>query len=81
MDNQTLISSEEQVRNWIDLPLDILAHIFLRLGVVDILLRAQSVCSVWRNLSKHPMLFRSIDLRKRWGIYEHMDMQRLRKKL
>ncbi|KAI3956729.1 hypothetical protein MKW92_004549 [Papaver armeniacum] len=51
MDNKTLILSEEQVRNWLELPLDILAHIFLKLGAVDILLWAQSVCSVWRNLS------------------------------
>ncbi|XP_026383046.1 putative F-box/LRR-repeat protein 23 [Papaver somniferum] len=83
MDNhQTPITSEkeeeeEQVRNWLDLPSDILALIFLKLGAIDILLWAQAVCSVWRNFSKQPMLFRAVDLRKRWGIFDDIDMQKI----
>ncbi|KAI3872523.1 hypothetical protein MKW92_044398 [Papaver armeniacum] len=53
--NQTWISSEkEQVRNWIELPHDVLSHIFLKLGAMGVLFNAQSVCSVWRKVSKEP---------------------------
>ncbi|KAI3903581.1 hypothetical protein MKW98_032235 [Papaver atlanticum] len=73
MDNQSPISTEEPassqgVRNWVELPLDVLSKIFLKFGAVDILCRAQSVCSTWRKVSKDPMLFRSIDMR--WNLYE-----------
>ncbi|KAI3872301.1 hypothetical protein MKW92_031601 [Papaver armeniacum] len=74
MDNQSPISTEEpastqEVRNWVELPLDVLSKIFLKLGAADILCRAQSVCSTWRKISKDPMLFRSIDMR--WNLYEY----------
>ncbi|XP_026393236.1 putative F-box/LRR-repeat protein 23 [Papaver somniferum] len=69
MDNQTPISSEE-VRNWLELPPNVLSLIFLKLGAIDILLRAQSVCSVWRKASKKPLLFRSIDIRNSWDLFE-----------
>ncbi|MCL7051746.1 hypothetical protein MKW94_024448 [Papaver nudicaule] len=58
-DNENSISSEE-VRNWAELPFDVVSHIFLKVGVIDILLRAQFVCSTWRRVSKEPLLFRSI---------------------
>ncbi|KAI3913908.1 hypothetical protein MKW92_030085 [Papaver armeniacum] len=69
MDNQTPISSEE-VRNWLELPPNVLSLIFLKLGAIDILLRAQLVCSVWRKASKKPSLFRSIDIRNSWDLFE-----------
>ncbi|KAI3958760.1 hypothetical protein MKX01_023436 [Papaver californicum] len=62
MDNQTPFSSEE-IRNWLELPHDVLSHIFLKLGAFDILLSAQSVCPTWRKVSKEPSLFRLIDMR------------------
>ncbi|KAI3931354.1 hypothetical protein MKX01_040271 [Papaver californicum] len=70
MENQTPISTEEpsssaEVKNWVELPPDVLSHIFLKLGAIDILFRAQSVCSMWRKVSKEPLLFRSIDMRNR----------------
>ncbi|XP_026396451.1 putative F-box/LRR-repeat protein 23 [Papaver somniferum] len=77
MDNQTLLSSAEEVRNWDELPPDILSHIFLKLGAIDILFNAQSVCSAWPEVSKEPSLFRSIeislDMQNRWrhaGLFE-----------
>ncbi|RZC44297.1 hypothetical protein C5167_037237 [Papaver somniferum] len=68
-DNQTPISSEE-IRNWAELPPDVLSLIFLKLGAIDILLRAQPVCSTWRKASKEPSLFRSIDTRNTWDSFK-----------
>ncbi|KAI3873941.1 hypothetical protein MKW98_001590 [Papaver atlanticum] len=73
MDSQTPGLSSSEVRNWLELPLDVLSLIFLKLGVIDILFRAQSVCSVWRNFSKEPLLFRSIDMRNGWNSFDHQD--------
>ncbi|KAI3971291.1 hypothetical protein MKW92_021768 [Papaver armeniacum] len=84
MENQTPISTEEssssaEIRNWAELPHDVLAHIFLKLGAVDILFRAQSVCSMWRKVSKEPLLFRSVDMRNRWDLFddEFYDMEKM----
>ncbi|KAI3916812.1 hypothetical protein MKW98_026283 [Papaver atlanticum] len=67
MENQTPISTEEssssaEIRNRAELPHDILAHIFLKLGAIDILFREQSVCYMWRKVSKEPLLFCSVDV-------------------
>ncbi|RZC44299.1 hypothetical protein C5167_037245 [Papaver somniferum] len=84
MENQTPISTEEpsssaEVRNWLELPPDVLAHIFLKLGAIDILFRAQSVCSMWRKVSKEPLLFRCIDMRNRWDLFDggYYDMEKM----
>ncbi|MCL7051517.1 hypothetical protein MKW94_011742 [Papaver nudicaule] len=76
--NHTAISTEEpasseKVRNWLELPYDVLSLIFLKLGVIHILFRAQSVCSLWRNFSKEPLLFRSIDMRHMRKILDILD--------
>ncbi|KAI3903602.1 hypothetical protein MKW98_032256, partial [Papaver atlanticum] len=72
-ENQIPISTEEpclseEVRNWVELPPDVLAHIFLKLGAIDILFRAQS-----------PLLFRSIDMRNRWDLFDgnYYDMEKM----
>ncbi|KAL5717561.1 hypothetical protein ACHQM5_010544 [Ranunculus cassubicifolius] len=36
-------------------------HIFLKLGVIDLLFSAQFVCTSWRTLATEPQLFRRID--------------------
>ncbi|OVA00181.1 F-box domain [Macleaya cordata] len=64
MEFQTPDSSEEVRRNWLELPPDVMSLIFLKLGAIDILYRAQSVCSAWRKLSKEPQLWSSVDMRK-----------------
>ncbi|KAI3832403.1 hypothetical protein MKW92_043643 [Papaver armeniacum] len=86
MENQTPISTEEpsssaEVRNWLELPPDVMAHIFLKLGAIDILFRAQSVCSMWRKVFKEPLLFRSIDMRNRWDLFDdnYYDMEKMAK--
>ncbi|XP_027338565.1 F-box protein SKIP19-like [Abrus precatorius] len=49
-------------RNWLDLPRDVLCTIFQKLGAIEILTCAQRVCSVWRHISKDPLLWRTIDM-------------------
>ncbi|KAF5204331.1 F-box protein skip19 [Thalictrum thalictroides] len=56
--------AREKKRNWADMPRDILSLIFMKLGAMGILYRAQSVCSSWRKLSKDPSLFQSINMCK-----------------
>ncbi|KAL5717560.1 hypothetical protein ACHQM5_010543 [Ranunculus cassubicifolius] len=53
---------KREKRNWLDLPRDVAIHIFLNLGVFDIILNVQSVCSSWRKLAKEPQLFRCIEM-------------------
>ncbi|KAF7847570.1 hypothetical protein BT93_L2831 [Corymbia citriodora subsp. variegata] len=49
--------------NWRDLPQDIATTIFPKLGAVEILANAQWVCTDWRSLCRHPLMWRSIDMR------------------
>ncbi|TKY71945.1 putative F-box/LRR-repeat protein 23 [Spatholobus suberectus] len=58
-------------RNWVDLPRDVVCTIFQKLGAIETLTRAQRVCSVWRSISKDPLLWRSVDMRNSGN----MDLQ------
>ncbi|KAL5700555.1 hypothetical protein ACHQM5_025982 [Ranunculus cassubicifolius] len=51
---------DEDVRNWLELPPEITLRVFSKLETIDILLTVSQVCSSWRNLSKEPILYRSI---------------------
>ncbi|GLT52179.1 hypothetical protein SLA2020_479300 [Shorea laevis] len=57
------MSDEPEHRNWLELPRDVTASIFSRLGAIDILRSVQNVCSLWRNICKDPFMWRSIDMR------------------
>lgn len=54
--------AESSERNWLDVPRELVFTIFQKLGAIEILTNAQSVCSVWRNISKDPFLWRTIDM-------------------
>ncbi|KAK4285132.1 hypothetical protein QN277_001873 [Acacia crassicarpa] len=41
-------NDERQTRNWLDLPGDMTAAMLLKLGAVEILTSAQSICTSWR---------------------------------
>ncbi|KAF9604329.1 hypothetical protein IFM89_005910 [Coptis chinensis] len=56
----------EQVRNWLDLPRDVIILILTKLGLVEILCNAQWVCSLWRKITKDPQLFCSICIPREW---------------
>ncbi|KAL5698179.1 hypothetical protein ACHQM5_029251 [Ranunculus cassubicifolius] len=49
-------------RNWVDLPRDVMIHIFSKLDTVEILSRAQFVCTTWQQVSQERQLFRTIYL-------------------
>lgn len=54
--------SSDQMRNWLELPPDVITVILLKLGAIEILVSAQKVCTLWRNLCKAPLMWRSIDM-------------------
>ncbi|KAE8727619.1 F-box protein SKIP19 [Hibiscus syriacus] len=58
-----MMSTAAETRNWLELPQDVTASIFSRLGAIGILNSAQKVCSQWRNISKDPSMWKSIDMR------------------
>ncbi|KAI3508586.1 hypothetical protein L1887_23594 [Cichorium endivia] len=54
----------QQIRNWLDLPLDVMVNILYRIGVIDILENAQKVCTTWRKICKDPAMWRVIHMGK-----------------
>ncbi|KAL5730882.1 hypothetical protein ACHQM5_003667 [Ranunculus cassubicifolius] len=65
--------------NWLDLPPDVMLHIFLKLGVIEILLNAQSLCSSWRKLAREPQLYRRFDLSDPWSHFRPNSFTRARR--
>ncbi|KAI3508585.1 hypothetical protein L1887_23593 [Cichorium endivia] len=54
---------EQQIRNWLDLPYDVMANILYRVGVIDILENAQKVCTTWHKICKDPAMWRVIHMK------------------
>ncbi|KAK4254600.1 hypothetical protein QN277_009958 [Acacia crassicarpa] len=63
-------NDERQTRNWLDLPRDVTAAILLKLGAVEIITSAQSVCTSWRSISKDPTMWRAIDMRNLGDLHD-----------
>ncbi|KAK4254601.1 hypothetical protein QN277_009959 [Acacia crassicarpa] len=63
-------NDERQTRNWLDLPGDVTAAILLKLGAVDILSSAQSVCTSWRSICKDPTMWRVIDMQNLGDLHD-----------
>lgn len=61
-------------RNWVDLPRDAVLSIFRKLDSIDILIRPYNVCTIWREISKDPSLYctinmpNSADPNTKWGL-------------
>ncbi|XP_022642671.1 F-box protein SKIP19 isoform X2 [Vigna radiata var. radiata] len=56
------VGADREERNWKDLPRDVLCTIFQKLGAIETLMRAQHGSSVWRTISKDPLLWCTIDM-------------------
>ncbi|XP_074267289.1 F-box protein SKIP19-like [Silene latifolia] len=52
----------EEVRNWLELPCDLMLMILMKVGPFDILESAQFVCKVWYTLCIEPVLWRTIHI-------------------
>uniref|UniRef100_A0ACD5ZVJ2 Uncharacterized protein n=1 Tax=Avena sativa TaxID=4498 RepID=A0ACD5ZVJ2_AVESA len=63
----------DAVRDWSELPLDVLALVFTKLGAVEVLMGAGLVCQSWLEAAKVPSLWRYIDM-------EHHEVLRGKKK-
>ncbi|TKY71946.1 F-box protein SKIP19 [Spatholobus suberectus] len=63
MESSSKAVADSGERNWLDLPRDVVCAIFQKLGAVETLTRAHRVCSLWRAISKDPLVWRSIDMR------------------
>ncbi|XP_057426154.1 putative F-box/LRR-repeat protein 9 [Lotus japonicus] len=50
--------------NWLELPKEVTTNIFHKLGAFEVLTSARQVCSLWWNISKDPLMWRTVDLTK-----------------
>ncbi|XP_057432137.1 putative F-box/LRR-repeat protein 23 [Lotus japonicus] len=48
--------------NWLELPKELTTNILQRLGVAEIVTSASQVCSLWWNICKDPLMWRTIDM-------------------
>ncbi|XP_038883506.1 F-box protein SKIP19-like [Benincasa hispida] len=70
MESNSVIQSEAEARNWLDLPAEVMSMILLKLGAIEILTSAQNVCSSWRKICKDPLMWRVIDMRNSGNLYD-----------
>ncbi|PNX90104.1 F-box protein skip19 [Trifolium pratense] len=57
---ENIILQRQAMPNWVDLPRDLTENILQRLGTVEILMSASRVCSLWWNICKDPLMWRTI---------------------
>ncbi|CAH1445294.1 unnamed protein product [Lactuca virosa] len=58
---------EGPIKNWVELPYDVMANILYRIGPIDILENAQKVCTTWCKICKDPAMWRVIHMKKTLG--------------
>ncbi|XP_076907173.1 putative F-box/LRR-repeat protein 22 [Bidens hawaiensis] len=60
MPSKSINKLTQPTRNWSELPSDLMVNILERIGVDDILLNAQKVCTAWREICKDPVIWRAV---------------------
>lgn len=73
------VEAEELLRNWAELPHDVLSVIFKKIGAIEILLHTQFVCRPWRHLSFDPAMWRVIDMTTLHGDNMELDLEAMAK--
>ncbi|XP_077243627.1 F-box protein SKIP19-like isoform X3 [Tasmannia lanceolata] len=67
-----------EVRNWAELPLDILSLIFKKLGSIEVLFTAQAVCSSWMRFSYEPQVWHCIEMLNNGYVYDlEYDLEKM----
>ncbi|KAG8387166.1 hypothetical protein BUALT_Bualt03G0224900 [Buddleja alternifolia] len=56
-------SSSSSAPPWIELPGELTANILRRLGMIEILISAQKVCTTWRKVCQDPFMWRVIHMK------------------
>ncbi|KAK1380353.1 putative F-box/LRR-repeat protein 23 [Heracleum sosnowskyi] len=54
---------EENNRNWLNLPAELMMSILQRVGCYDVLMNAKKVCKSWHRLCKDPCTWRVVQIR------------------
>ncbi|CAH1424421.1 unnamed protein product [Lactuca virosa] len=63
---------EGPIRNWLELPYDVVANILYRIGPIDILENAQKVCTTWCKICKDPAMWRVIHMKTTVGPFRQV---------
>ncbi|WOG96154.1 hypothetical protein DCAR_0415485 [Daucus carota subsp. sativus] len=66
-------------RNWLELPPELTASIFHRVGAIDVLMNARKVCRTWRQLCSDPEMWRVVDLRYTGDLCD-IDLRKMARK-
>ncbi|KAK9048381.1 hypothetical protein SSX86_032656, partial [Deinandra increscens subsp. villosa] len=68
---------KQPIRNWLELPSDLMVNILQRVGVIDVLENAQKVCTAWREICKDPAMWRVIHMDKSPAPWERSTFQKI----
>ncbi|CAH1445290.1 unnamed protein product [Lactuca virosa] len=63
---------EGPIRNWLELPSDVMSNILYRIGPIDILENAQKVCTTWCKICKDPAMWRVIHMKTTVGPFRQV---------
>ncbi|KAK3206777.1 hypothetical protein Dsin_020823 [Dipteronia sinensis] len=72
------MTADPEWPNWVELPVDVTAAIFLKLGAIEVLTSAQYVCSSWLKICKDPSMWRTIDMHNLGDLFDkEFDLEKI----